>query len=434
MSDPTEPISRDATSSGWSHARWVALPIVNHFLERLGLPALLAGALPDDDGPPKLAPAVAIRLVVTNLVLGREPLYGLGEWAARYDPALLGLGAGDLAAAQRRPGRPGPGSALRRRPGQPADRGHARARSAEFGIDTGQLHNDSTSISRARASTATRSAPSAAASPPRRSRSGTPRTTVPTSSSWSGSSPSAPTGRSRWPTGSPTATPATTRRTSRPGTAWSRCWAAPTSSTSRTPSCARATAMGHIAGSGGRFVTVLPRSRAEDGAFREHLQTHAPLWTEAARRAGARLGDPDEVYSTTPAPTALSGGLPDRVGALHAPRPPGTPPAGTARLEAGGRGPARPSMSGSPAPAAGSRPASPSSRPRPRAGHQRPRRAVGHLHRHRDHHQGVQAGTRRPARSRDPLPRRSSPAASACTPTSPWTRSPTTPPATAASR
>src|SRR5664280_3111479 len=35
----------------------------------------------------KLAPAVAIRLVVTNLVLGREPLYGLGEWAARCDPA-----------------------------------------------------------------------------------------------------------------------------------------------------------------------------------------------------------------------------------------------------------------------------------------------------------------------------------------------------------
>ena len=65
--------------------------------------------------------------------------------------------------------------------------------------------------------------------------------------------------------------------------------------------CSRA-AMGHITGNGGRFVTVLPRSRAEDGAFREYLQTHSPVWTEAARRAGGRLGDPDEVYSTTPAP------------------------------------------------------------------------------------------------------------------------------------
>jgi transposase len=65
--------------------------------------------------------------------------------------------------------------------------------------------------------------------------------------------------------------------------------------------CSRA-AMGHITGNCGRFVTVLPRSRAEDGAFREYLQTHSPTWTEAARRAGGRLGDPDEVYSTTPAP------------------------------------------------------------------------------------------------------------------------------------
>src|SRR5450756_10111 len=65
------------------------LPIVNHMLDRLGLPALIAGALPPEDARVKLAPAVAIRLVVTNLVLGREPLYGLGEWAARCDPAQV---------------------------------------------------------------------------------------------------------------------------------------------------------------------------------------------------------------------------------------------------------------------------------------------------------------------------------------------------------
>ncbi len=44
------------------------------------------------------------------------------------------------------------------------------------------------------------------------------------------------------------------------------------------------------------------RSRAEDGAFRGHLQAHTPLWTEAARRGGARQGEPDQNYSTTPAP------------------------------------------------------------------------------------------------------------------------------------
>lgn len=77
------------------------LPIVNQVLDRLGLPALLADVLPDDDPRLKLAPAIAIRLVITNLVLGREPLYGLGEWAARYDPSLLGLSTGDLAVLQR---------------------------------------------------------------------------------------------------------------------------------------------------------------------------------------------------------------------------------------------------------------------------------------------------------------------------------------------
>ena len=71
--------------------------------------------------------------------------------------------------------------------------------------------------------------------------------------------------------------------------------------------CSR-TAMGHIDGHGGRFITVLPRSRAEDRAFRDHLQTHHPTWTEAARRPGKRLGDPEEIYSTTPAPTPSAEG------------------------------------------------------------------------------------------------------------------------------
>jgi hypothetical protein len=68
-----------------------ALPLVEHFLDRVGLPALLERYLPVDDARLRLAPATAIRLVVVNLLVGREPLYGLGEWAARFDPAALGL-------------------------------------------------------------------------------------------------------------------------------------------------------------------------------------------------------------------------------------------------------------------------------------------------------------------------------------------------------
>ena len=68
-----------------------ALPLINHFLDRIGLARLLARYLPAADARLQLAPATAIRLVVRNLLVGREPLYGLGEWAARYAPALLGL-------------------------------------------------------------------------------------------------------------------------------------------------------------------------------------------------------------------------------------------------------------------------------------------------------------------------------------------------------
>ena len=53
------------------------LPIVNHVLDRLGLPALLDEALGEVDGRSTLTPAAAIRVVITNVVLGREPLYAL---------------------------------------------------------------------------------------------------------------------------------------------------------------------------------------------------------------------------------------------------------------------------------------------------------------------------------------------------------------------
>jgi hypothetical protein len=42
--------------------------------------------------------------------------------------------------------------------------------------------------------------------------------------------------------------------------------------------------MAHIHSRGGRFLSILPRSRAEDGQIREWAQTHAFDWTEAARR------------------------------------------------------------------------------------------------------------------------------------------------------
>jgi len=67
-------------------------------------------------------------------------------------------------------------------------------------------------------------------------------------------------------------------------------------------------AMSHIHRNHGRFVTVLPRTRSEDGWFRTWAQTHSPTWTEASRRPGKRLGDPDRVYATFPCPLPSSEG------------------------------------------------------------------------------------------------------------------------------
>ena len=61
-------------------------------------------------------------------------------------------------------------------------------------------------------------------------------------------------------------------------------------------------AMRHIDGQGGRFVTVPPRTRGEDRWFRDWTQTNPPQWTEAVRLAGERLGDLDRVWSVFPSP------------------------------------------------------------------------------------------------------------------------------------
>src|SRR5665647_667133 len=63
----------------------------------MGLADHLQTYLPNDDARLRLTPAAVIEVVVRNLVAGHRPVYALGEWAEPYDPAVLGLGAGDAA-------------------------------------------------------------------------------------------------------------------------------------------------------------------------------------------------------------------------------------------------------------------------------------------------------------------------------------------------
>jgi hypothetical protein len=49
--------------------------------------------------------------------------------------------------------------------------------------------------------------------------------------------------------------------------------------------------MDHIDRAGGRFVTVMPRSRLEDSEFREWIQTHTPDWSCVWDRPNPRHSD-----------------------------------------------------------------------------------------------------------------------------------------------
>ncbi len=88
------PLSAPVARAGGSvlHSATVGgLPMVNQLLRRMRLEAFLRDALPKEDGRTKLSPTKSLLVLLRNLLLAREPIYGLGEWAARYAPDLLGL-------------------------------------------------------------------------------------------------------------------------------------------------------------------------------------------------------------------------------------------------------------------------------------------------------------------------------------------------------
>ena len=75
-----------------------AAPVVRRFLERLDLPGLFDRHLPRLPGrPPDLPTSTVLCVLLSNLLLAREPLYGIAAWAARFVPEHLGLLPGQSA-------------------------------------------------------------------------------------------------------------------------------------------------------------------------------------------------------------------------------------------------------------------------------------------------------------------------------------------------
>ena len=130
------------TLTSW---RVAALPILDHFLRRLRLRDFLHEHLPREDRRCRVATTTGLLVLVRNLLISREPLYGVGEWAARHAPGLLGLTPEQLPALNDD------------RVGRCLDRlfdadipsltlaivTHAVQ---EFGVALDELHNDSTTI------------------------------------------------------------------------------------------------------------------------------------------------------------------------------------------------------------------------------------------------------------------------------------------------
>ncbi len=71
--------------------RLAALPVLQGVLTRLRLEPFLRDHLPPEDRRSRVSTATGLMILLKNLLISREPLYGIGEWAARYAPEGLGL-------------------------------------------------------------------------------------------------------------------------------------------------------------------------------------------------------------------------------------------------------------------------------------------------------------------------------------------------------
>jgi len=67
------------------------VPILNRLLERMQLQQLLSKHLPPDDGRTKIDTPRIVLLLLKNLLISREPMSGVAEWAQNYGPELFDL-------------------------------------------------------------------------------------------------------------------------------------------------------------------------------------------------------------------------------------------------------------------------------------------------------------------------------------------------------
>ena len=283
-----------------------ALPVIGRFLQRIGLAGTLGRHLRATDGRTTLAAATTIGVLVQNLCVAREPLYGLAGWAGGFDPRLLGLEPGEA------------GLLNDDRVGRALDQLFDADRASlltelvlcavrEFEVDCSQLHNDSTSV-------VLHGDYSAA--------DGHQRGAKPTVLAARGHSKDhRPDLKQLLLILTVTADGAVplAHRLAAGNVNDDRThidtWDELRTLTGRadflyvadSKLCTREQ-MSHIDAHGGRFVTVLPRTRREDGQLREWMTAATPDFVEAVRAPGKRQHDPEQVWQVAPAPFCSSEG------------------------------------------------------------------------------------------------------------------------------
>lgn len=274
------------------------LPLINAVLDRLGVDGLLAKALPPGG---KIGWDKALGVLLRTIILNdRQPVYCHVEWARRQEPALLGLQEGDADFLNDD------------RVGRALDRLFAADRAAlltdlvlatvrKFKVDLDQFHNDSTTLTltgeyRTAGGQEVQGKPtlvvtyghnkdhrpdlkqllfdltvSADGAVPVHYR------------AWNGNTSDSTTHVETWDMLRKLAGRA------------DFLYVADCKLCSKT-------SLAHIDKNGGRFITVLPRNRREDGWFRKYIQTHEPPWEEAVRRPNPRRkSGPEDVWKVVEA-------------------------------------------------------------------------------------------------------------------------------------
>jgi len=262
------------------------LPLINHFLDRLGLPLLLDRFVPTADARCRLSYAKGLGILLRSILTEREPIYRLGEVVPTFAPEGFGISREEAPAV----GDDAIGRALDRL--FDADRGClltavVLAAGEGFGLSFDELHNDSTTVKfagqygRAKGrSLRGKRAPFITYGYSKDHRPDLKQLLFLLTSTRDGGIPV----QFRCEAGNQS----DSRTHEETWDALCRIAGRKDILYVADGKLCNAEAMEYIAGHGGRFVTVIPRSRLEDREFREWVQKNEPAWEKVVDRKNPR--------------------------------------------------------------------------------------------------------------------------------------------------